>query len=133
MKKQFHILQFHRYPSSHKRIIMAYCQRNFVNSVLLYLESHSRKNANGNFRLPFRGGCRGRVQGVRPPAPRPPPRDDLRFSNTTGILQKKKLCGLLEETSAPPPEKNPGSAPALPAEVSSLAWLLTISAYEVVH
>ena len=22
-------------------------------------------------------------------------RDDLRFSNTTGILQKKKLCGLL--------------------------------------
>ena len=25
----------------------------------------------------------------------PPPRDDLRFSNTTDILQKKKLCGLL--------------------------------------
>ena len=23
------------------------------------------------------------------------PRDDLRFSNKTGILQKKKLCGLL--------------------------------------
>ena len=40
----------------------------------------------------------------------PPPRDDLRFSNTTGILQKK-LCGLLEEMSAPTPEKNPGSAP----------------------
>ena len=39
----------------------------------------------------FRGGSRGRVQGV----PTPPPRDDLRFSNTTGILQKKKLCGLL--------------------------------------
>ena len=32
------------------------------------------------------GGCRGC-------APPPPPRDDLRFSNTTGILQK--LCGLL--------------------------------------
>ena len=33
----------------------------------------------------------GRVQGVRTP-----PRDDLRFSNTTGILpKKKKLCGLL--------------------------------------
>ena len=31
-----------------------------------------------------RGGSRGRVQGVRPT-----PRDDLRFSNTTGILQKK--------------------------------------------
>ena len=40
-----------------------------------------------------RGGSRGRVQGVRTP---PPPRDDLLFSNTTGILQKKnKLCGLL--------------------------------------
>ena len=33
-----------------------------------------------------RGGSRGRVQGVRTP----PPLDDLRFSNTTGILQKKK-------------------------------------------
>ena len=28
----------------------------------------------------------------------------MRFSNTTGILQKK-LCDLLEETSAPPPKK----------------------------
>ena len=36
---------------------------------------------------PPRAGSRGRVQGVRtlPPAPR----DDLRFSNTIGILQKK--------------------------------------------
>ena len=33
------------------------------------------------------GGCRGCAP--------PPPRDDLRFSNTTGILQKKKQCGLL--------------------------------------
>ena len=33
-----------------------------------------------------RGRSRGRVQGVR----NPPPRDDLRFSNTTGILPKKK-------------------------------------------
>ena len=32
-----------------------------------------------------RGGSRGRVQGVRTP----PPRDDPRFSNTTGILPKK--------------------------------------------
>ena len=39
----------------------------------------------------IRGGSRGRVQGVRTP-----PWDDLRFSNTTGILQKKKIvCGLL--------------------------------------
>ena len=40
--------------------------------------------------MSFRGGSRGRVQGVRTP-----PRDDLRFFNTTGILQKKELCGLL--------------------------------------
>ena len=39
------------------------------------------------------GGVRGGGGGGPPPPP-PPPRDDLRFSNTTGILQKK-LCGLL--------------------------------------
>ena len=44
-----------------------------------------------------RGGSWGWVQGMRPFPPPPPfPCDDLRFSNTTGILQKKKkLCGLL--------------------------------------
>ena len=31
----------------------------------------------------------GRVQGVHPP---PLPRDDLRLSNTTGILPKNTLC-----------------------------------------
>ena len=36
----------------------------------------------------YRGASRGRVQGCAPPPPTP--RDDLRFSNTTGILQKKK-------------------------------------------
>ena len=52
-----------------------------------------------------RGGTRGRVQ------------DDLRFSNTTGILQKKTMwfigVEVEQETSAPPPKKNPGSAPVL--------------------
>ena len=49
----------------------------------------------------YRGGSRGGgVQGVC----------NLRFSNTTGILQKKKLCGLNgveveRETSAPRPKK----------------------------
>ena len=38
-----------------------------------------------------RGGSRGRVQGVCTP----PSWDDLWFSNTAGILPKKKLCGLL--------------------------------------
>ena len=41
---------------------------------------------------------------------RPPPRDDLRFSNTTGILQKKKTMWFIgvevgQETSVPPPKK----------------------------
>ena len=41
---------------------------------------------------------------------RTPPRYDLRFSNTTGILQKKKNMWSIgveveQETSAPPPEK----------------------------
>ena len=40
-----------------------------------------------SFSVPYRGGSRGRVPGVRTP---PPPRDDLRFSNTAGILQKTK-------------------------------------------
>ena len=71
---------------------------------------------NGNFTLAvleggkagadLGGGCRG--------AHPSPPWDDLRFSNTTGILQKTmSFTGVEEEqeTSAPPPEKNPGSAP----------------------
>ena len=45
----------------------------------------------------------------------PPPRDDLRFSNTTGILPKKTMwfigVEVKQETIAPPPKKNPGSAP----------------------
>ena len=65
-----------------------------------------------------KGGSRGRVQGVRTP----PPRDDLRFSNTTGILQKKTMWFIGVEveqgTSAPPPKKNPRSAP----EQTLLVW-----------
>ena len=48
------------------------------------------------------GGCRGCTP--------PPPWDDLRFSNTTDILQKKKTMWFIgveveQETSAPPPKK----------------------------
>ena len=55
----------------------------------------------------IRGGSRGRVQGVCTP---PPTRDDLWFSNTTGILQKKKTFWFIgveveRETSAPPLKK----------------------------
>ena len=45
----------------------------------------------------------------------PAPREDLQFSNTTGILRKKTMwfigVEVEEETSAPPPKENPGSAP----------------------
>ena len=57
----------------------------------------------------------GRVEGgAYPPSP---PRDDLRFSNTTGIMPKKKTMWFIgveveQETSAPPLKKNRGSAPA---------------------
>ena len=57
----------------------------------------------------------GDGRGGAPTHP-PPPRDDLRFSNTTGILPKKTMwfigVEVEQETSAPPPNKNPGSAPA---------------------
>ena len=64
---------------------------------------------------------------------RPPPtRDDLRFSNTTGILQKN-LCGLLEETSAPPPKKNPGSAPGCSHFITKILPTETHSDFFVLH
>ena len=58
----------------------------------------------------------------------PPPRDDLRFSNTTGILQKKTMWFIGVEveqgTSAPPPKKNPRSAPEIKvSRISTLAYL----------
>ena len=57
------------------------------------------------------------------------PRDDLRFSNTTGILQKKTvwLIGVEveQETSAPPPKKNPGSAPVSASLTLSADTLLS--------
>ena len=53
----------------------------------------------------FRGGSRGRVQGVRTP----PPYDDLRLSDTTGILQKKNCvvywCWSTARDESPPPKK----------------------------
>ena len=67
-------------------------------------------------RDPFAGADlgEGAGPGCAPPSP-PPPRDDLRLSNTTGILQKKNMwfigVEVKQETSAPPPKKNPGSAP----------------------
>ena len=55
------------------------------------------------------GGCRG----AHPP---PPPWDDLQFSVLQLVFCKKKTMWFIgveveQETSAPPPKKNPGSAP----------------------
>ena len=78
---------------------------------------HQENNRRYYYRL-CRSGSRGRVQGVRTPPPAP--LNDLRFSNTTGILQKKNKKTMWfigveveQETSAPPPKKNPGSAPVM--------------------
>ena len=65
-------------------------------------------------KLCYRGGSRGKVPGVRTP----PPRDDLRFSKTTDILQKyiyvyMWFIGEEQERSAPPPKNNSGLAPVL--------------------
>ena len=69
-------------------------------------ETSTKNNAGAD----LAGGCRGCAL----PAP---PRDDLQFSNTTGILQKKSMwftgVEVEQETSAPPPKKNPGSAPVM--------------------
>ena len=67
-------------------------------------------------------GGGGRACALSPP----PHSDDLRFSNKTGILQKKKTIWFIgveveQETSAPPPKKNPGSAPV--KEAPSGVWL----------
>ena len=67
-------------------------------------------------RDPARGTTRADLGEGAGGAHPPPSRDDLRFSNTTGILQKKKTMWFIgaeveQETSAPPPKKYPGSAP----------------------
>ena len=53
------------------------------------IEDGSYKSMMGQGRIQGEGA--GGVGGGGPPPPPPPPRDDLRFSNTTGILQKKTM------------------------------------------
>ena len=53
------------------------------------------------------------------------------FSNTTGILQQKKTMWFIgveveQETSAPPPKKNPGSAPEFVSQLRGGAFLTKI-------
>ena len=59
------------------------------------------------------GGSRGRVQGVRT---LPPPEMTCGFLIQLVFCEKKTMwfigVEVEQETSAPPPKKNPGSAPA---------------------
>ena len=62
----------------------------------------------------YRGGSRGRVQGVRTL----PPEMTCGFLIQLVFCKKKTMwfigVKVEQETSAPPPKKNPGSAPAPP-------------------
>ena len=65
-----------------------------------------------------RGGSRGRVQWVRTPPPPTPAELTCGFLIQLIFCKKRKktmwFIGVVveQETSAPPPKKNPGSAPA---------------------
>ena len=95
------------------------CWVTFMLKNEILLSAHAQTSQANFWRLDqSRGRSWGRMQGVRTP----PPKDDLRFSTTTGILQKKKTMWFIgveveQETSAPPSKKNPGSAPAEGPEV----------------
>ena len=61
----------------------------------------------------MRGGSRGRVQGVRTP---PPSEMTCGFLIQLVFCKEKETMWFIgveveQETSAPPPKKNPGSAP----------------------
>ena len=62
----------------------------------------------------LRGGSRGRVQAVRTP---PPPEMTCGFLIQLVFCQKKTMwfigVEVEQQTSAPPPKRNPGSAPDL--------------------
>ena len=72
-----------RWSCDLKRSVMA----NSIPLVVLRLQAPCALSETSSLMYSGRGGSRGRVQGVRTLPP--PARDDLWFSNTTGILQKK--------------------------------------------
>ena len=101
-------LIFHIHVQTENSTIL-YC---ITKSVALKSNTNIRRRSTPVSGADLGGGCRGC-------APPPSPWDDLRFSNTTGILPKKKEKWFIgveieQDTSAPPPKKNPGSAPAIP-------------------
>ena len=70
--------------------------------------------------VPFtRGGSRGRVQGVRNPPP--PPEITCSFLIQLVVCKKKTMwfigVEVEQEANAPPPKKNPGSAPVYNGQI----------------
>ena len=76
-----------------------------------------------------RGGSRGRVQGVRTP----PPEMTCDFLIQLVFCEKKNMwfnvVEVERETSAPPPKKNPGSAP----EDTVVLRIIAGSDYSIFH
>ena len=69
------------------------------------------KKVHGSTRADLGGGCKG----CAPPPPPPPPEMTCGFLIQLVFCKKKTMwiigVEVEQETSAPPPEKNPGSAP----------------------
>ena len=94
------------------KIIHELVDLNIHNYLQFFKETRTR-NSHAYTGADLGGGCKGC------PPPPPPPEMTCGNSNGTGILQKKKKKTMWfigveveQETGAPPPKKNPGSAPA---------------------
>ena len=89
-----------------------------VGTSLLQFNSAKKGSAYLTADVRFRGGSRGRVLGVRTP-----PEMTCGFLIQLVFCKKKTMwfigVEIEQETSAPPPKKNPGSAP----EVNDILWL----------
>ena len=81
-----------------------------------------------------KGGSRGRVKGVRTPHP---PEMTCGFLKQLVFCQKKTMwftgVEVEQETSEPPPKKNPGSAPDPDTLKFRLPWCLRIGWFNASH
>ena len=87
---------------------------NGLNVFIYGNRNHGRGYFFRHFAFVSSGGSWGRVQGVRTPNP-PPPEMTCCFLIQLVFCKKKTVwfigVEVEQETSAPPPKKNPGSAP----------------------
>ena len=99
-----------RWSCDLKRSVMA----NSIPLVVLRLQAPCALSETSSLMYSGRGGSRGRVQGVRTLPP--PPEMTCGFLIQLVFCKKKTMwfigVEVKQETSAPPPRKNPGSAPA---------------------